>query len=88
VGEAGWSTANVDVTIVAARPKLAARLPEMEEAIAGALGTEVGRVNVKASTGNLGGPEGSGRWITAQAVAWIVPSATGPDQTREGGARP
>jgi 2-C-methyl-D-erythritol 4-phosphate cytidylyltransferase/2-C-methyl-D-erythritol 2,4-cyclodiphosphate synthase len=87
VGEAGWSIANVDVTIVAARPKLAARLPEMERAIARALGTEVDRVNVKASTGNLGGPEGSGRWVSAQAIAWIVPSATGPDETLDRGAR-
>jgi 2-C-methyl-D-erythritol 2,4-cyclodiphosphate synthase len=88
VGEAGWSIANVDVTIVAARPRLAARLPEMEAAIARAIGTETGRVNVKASTGNLGGLEGSGRWISAQAVAWIVPWANGPVETREGGGRP
>jgi 2-C-methyl-D-erythritol 4-phosphate cytidylyltransferase/2-C-methyl-D-erythritol 2,4-cyclodiphosphate synthase len=86
VGQAGWSIANVDVTIVAARPRLAARLPEMEAAIAAAIGSDSSRINVKASTGNLGGPEGAGRWISAQAIAWVVPSVTGAVQTAQGGA--
>ncbi len=74
---AGWRPSNVDVTIVAARPRLSALLPAMEEAIAAALGVDPSVVNVKASTGNLGGPEGAGRSISATAVAWLVP-ADGP----------
>ena len=34
-------------------------------------------VNVKASTGNLGGSEGAGRSISASAIAWLVPAAPG-----------
>lgn len=73
VRAAGWTTGNVDVTIVASRPKLAALLPSMGEAIAAAIGVPASAVNVKASTGNLGGPEGAGRSISASAIAWLVP---------------
>jgi 2-C-methyl-D-erythritol 4-phosphate cytidylyltransferase/2-C-methyl-D-erythritol 2,4-cyclodiphosphate synthase len=73
VRAAGWRPANVDLTIVAARPKLAALLPAMGREIAATLGVDYGSVNVKASTGNLGGPEGAGRSISASAIAWLVP---------------
>jgi 2-C-methyl-D-erythritol 2,4-cyclodiphosphate synthase len=75
VRAAGWVPGNVDLTIVAARPKLAALLPAMGEAIAAALGVPAATVNVKASTGNLGGSEGAGRSISASAIAWLVPAA-------------
>jgi 2-C-methyl-D-erythritol 2,4-cyclodiphosphate synthase len=73
VREVGWTPANVDLTIVAARPKLAKLLPAMGDAIAAALGVDPATVNVKASTGNLGGSEGAGRSISASAIAWLVP---------------
>jgi 2-C-methyl-D-erythritol 4-phosphate cytidylyltransferase / 2-C-methyl-D-erythritol 2,4-cyclodiphosphate synthase len=72
---AGWVAANVDLTIVAARPRLAALLPSMGEAIAAALGIDSTAVNVKASTGNLGGSEGAGRSISATAIVWLAPAA-------------
>jgi 2-C-methyl-D-erythritol 4-phosphate cytidylyltransferase/2-C-methyl-D-erythritol 2,4-cyclodiphosphate synthase len=72
VGEAGYRVVNVDLTIVAARPRLAALLPAMAAEIAAILGLDVDSVNVKASTGNLGGSEGAGRSISAQAIASIV----------------
>jgi len=82
VREAGWQPANIDVTITASRPKLADLLPAMEVAIAAAIGVAVSSVNVKASTGNLDGPEGTGRSISASAIAWLVPwTADGPTQT-------
>ena len=71
---AGWVPANVDLTIVAARPKLAALLPAMGDAIAEALGVARSAVNVKASTGNLEGSEGAGRSISASSIAWLVPA--------------
>ena len=74
VRQAGWVPANVDLTIVAARPRLAALLPAMEDAIAAALGVDPSAVNVKASTGNLGGPEGAGRTISASAIVWLMPA--------------
>ena len=61
----------MDVTIIGARPRLAARLPEMRDAIAGLLSLPADRVNVKASTGNLAGEEGAGRGISARAVAVV-----------------
>jgi 2-C-methyl-D-erythritol 4-phosphate cytidylyltransferase/2-C-methyl-D-erythritol 2,4-cyclodiphosphate synthase len=71
VRAAGYSPLSVDVTIIGARPRLAARLPEMRDAIAGLLSLPADRVNVKASTGNLAGEEGAGRGISARAVAVI-----------------
>ena len=81
VRAAGWAPGNVDVTIVAARPKLSPLLPAMGEAIAAALGVPAATVNVKASSGNLAGAEGAGRSISALAVAWLVPV----EQTRAAG---
>jgi 2C-methyl-D-erythritol 2,4-cyclodiphosphate synthase len=72
--------AGVDLTITAARPKLAALLPEMEAAIAAAIGIDAATVNVKASTGNLAGDEGAGRSISATAVAWLVPQQSMPGE--------
>ena len=72
VAETGWRPASVDVTVVAARPRLADHLDAMASAIAGLLGVERIAVNVKASTGNLDGAEGAGRSISAIAVAMIA----------------
>ncbi len=71
VRTAGYAPLSVDVTIIGARPRLASRLPEMRDAIAGLLSLPVERVNVKASTGNLAGEEGAGRGISARAVAVV-----------------
>lgn len=71
VEAAGWRPATVDLTIVAARPRLAAHLEAMRDSIAGLLGVDRSAVNVKASTGNLDGAEGAGRSISALAVATV-----------------
>jgi 2-C-methyl-D-erythritol 4-phosphate cytidylyltransferase/2-C-methyl-D-erythritol 2,4-cyclodiphosphate synthase len=75
ISEAGYRPASVDVTIVAARPRLADRLDNMRDAIATILSLAPARVNVKASTGNLDGAEGAGRSISAQAIAILEPTA-------------
>ncbi len=75
VAVAGWRPAAVDLTIVAARPRLAGRLDAMRAAIAGLLGLDIDRVSVKASTGNLDGSEGAGRSMSALALATIEPIA-------------
>ncbi len=66
--DVGLRPAQVDLTIIAARPRLAGRLEEMRAALADLVGLPPDRVNVKASTGNLAGFEGAGRGITARAV--------------------
>ena len=73
VAAAGWRPVSVDLTIVAARPRLGSRLDAVRDAIAAALGLEPPRVNVKASTGNLDGMEGAGRGMSAIAIALLEP---------------
>jgi 2-C-methyl-D-erythritol 4-phosphate cytidylyltransferase/2-C-methyl-D-erythritol 2,4-cyclodiphosphate synthase len=74
---AGWRPATVDLTIVGARPRLAAVLDPMRARIAALLDLPVEAVGVKASTGNLDGSEGAGRVLSALALATIRP-AGGP----------
>ena len=69
VAAGGWRVAGVDLTIVAARPRLAGHLDAMRTAIATLLGLATSAVNVKASSGNLAGDEGAGRSISAVAIA-------------------
>lgn len=69
--DAGWRPASIDLTIVAARPRLAAHLDAMSAVIGRAVGLPAEAVGVKASTGNLEGAEGGGRAISALAVATI-----------------
>jgi 2-C-methyl-D-erythritol 4-phosphate cytidylyltransferase/2-C-methyl-D-erythritol 2,4-cyclodiphosphate synthase len=66
---AGYRPGSVDLTLVGARPRLGPRLDEMRTAIAGLLDVGPEVVSVKASSGNLGGPEGEGRAIGAHVVA-------------------
>jgi 2C-methyl-D-erythritol 2,4-cyclodiphosphate synthase len=67
----GLRPAGIDLTIVGARPRLAARLDAMGEVIADVLRLPPTAVAVKVSTGNLTGDEGAGRVISAQAVAVV-----------------
>jgi 2-C-methyl-D-erythritol 4-phosphate cytidylyltransferase/2-C-methyl-D-erythritol 2,4-cyclodiphosphate synthase len=71
VRDAGFGIDGIDVTIVAARPRLGDRLDVIRERLAALTGVRPDRVNVKASTGNLSGDEGAGRGISAQAVAML-----------------
>jgi 2-C-methyl-D-erythritol 4-phosphate cytidylyltransferase/2-C-methyl-D-erythritol 2,4-cyclodiphosphate synthase len=66
---AGYRPSSVDVTIVAARPRLGELLDQMRDAIASMLDLSRSVVNVKASSGNLSGMEGAGRGISAATVA-------------------
>lgn len=59
---------NIDATIIAQRPKLAAYIPDMVENIARALKLESQQVNVKATTEEGLGFSGEGLGIAAQAV--------------------
>jgi 2C-methyl-D-erythritol 2,4-cyclodiphosphate synthase len=71
--EAGWRASSLDLSIVAARPRLGpGRLQAIREAVAELTGLEPAAVGTKASTGNLDGPEGEGRSISATAIATVV----------------
>jgi 2-C-methyl-D-erythritol 2,4-cyclodiphosphate synthase len=62
----GWQPGNVDVTIVAARPRIDAHRGAMRAALAEVLGLPAGAVSVKATTtdglGSLGRSEGIAAW--------------------------
>lgn len=67
----GLSVGNVDATILAQRPKLAAYIPEMQSKLAEHLGVALERVNVKATTEEGLGFTGAGLGIAAHAVALL-----------------
>lgn len=69
--EHGYRVENIDSTVAAQRPKLAPYIPQMRQNIADALGIEVGRVSVKATTTEHLGFEGRMEGISAQAVTLI-----------------
>ena len=71
LADSGWRAAGVDLTIVAARPRLGGHLDAIRASIAGDLGLAPEAVNIKASTGNLDGSEGAGRSISTLALATI-----------------
>jgi 2-C-methyl-D-erythritol 2,4-cyclodiphosphate synthase len=62
---------NIDATVIAQKPRLAAHIPEMVRNIAEALGIEESRVNVKATTEEGLGFTGEGLGIAANAVCLI-----------------
>ena len=71
VRAAGWRIGNVDSTVVAQAPRLAAHIPAMRERIAGALGLQLDQVNVKAKTAERLGPVGQGLAMEARAVVLL-----------------
>ena len=70
--EDGWRVNNVDVTIIAQRPKLAPFIEIMRERVAGDLGIAEDAVNIKATTTEKLGFTGRGEGIAAEAVASII----------------
>lgn len=67
----GWQVGNIDATIVAQAPRMAPHIPQMRENIANALQTDVGNVNIKATTEEHLGFTGAKQGIAAHAVALI-----------------
>lgn len=62
---------NVDVTVVAEKPRISAKRQAMREAIANALAVTVEQVSVKATTNERLGAIGRAEGIAAHAVALI-----------------
>ena len=71
VAEAGYKVGNVDVTMIAQRPKLKDHIPAMRENIARVLNVEVGQVNVKATTEEHLGFTGDGSGMACHAVCLL-----------------
>ena len=66
---AGYSLGNLDVTIIAERPKIAKHIPQMRENLSAAFGCDISRISVKATTEEGLGLAGNG--IGAQAVVLL-----------------
>ncbi len=73
LARAGWAVGNVDVTLVAQRPKVAPYVPRMRENIAADLGVELDAVSIKATTEEGLGFTGAGEGMAAHAVAILIP---------------
>ena len=67
----GYGTVNADLTVIAQSPKLSPYAARMRENIAAALGVDIGRVSVKATTEEGMGFTGRGEGIAAHAVCLI-----------------
>ncbi len=68
---AGFRVGNVDVTVIAQRPKLANALPRMEENLARVLNVPRDRINVKATTEERLGFTGREEGIACHAVCLL-----------------
>ena len=71
VKEAGYRVSNIDVTMIAQRPKLAPHIPQMVLNIATAVGIASDRVNVKATTEEKLGFTGDGSGMSCHAVCLL-----------------
>lgn len=71
IAEAGYRLGNLDATVLAQAPKLAPHIMQMRENIAGALGCEVSRVSVKATTEEKLGFTGAKQGIAAHCVCLL-----------------
>ena len=78
VKAAGFDVMNIDSTVIAQAPKLAAHIPAMAANIAADLGLERSQVNVKAKTFVKLGTLGRGEGIAAEAVVLLSPSRIAP----------
>ncbi len=71
VTAAGYKVSNIDVTMIAQRPKLKDHIPQMVINIAGAVGIMPDRVNVKATTEEKLGFTGEGLGMSCHAVCLL-----------------
>jgi 2-C-methyl-D-erythritol 4-phosphate cytidylyltransferase/2-C-methyl-D-erythritol 2,4-cyclodiphosphate synthase len=71
VAAAGWQVSNVDATIVAQAPKMAAHIPAMQANIARCLDIDTNQVNVKAKTNERLGWLGREEGIETRAVLML-----------------
>lgn len=69
--EGGFRVGNIDVTMIAQKPKLKDYIPQMTRNIAAALEIEESRVNVKATTEEHLGFTGTGEGMSCHAVCLI-----------------
>ena len=77
LSNAGYAPGNVDVTVIAQRPRLAVYIAAMRAVIADDLGLDIGRVSLKATTHEGVDAIGERRAIAAHAVVTVCSSTQG-----------
>lgn len=71
ISEKGYTIGNIDATVCAERPKLKARIPEMQKVLAGVMGIDTDDVSIKATTTEKLGFTGREEGISAYATVLI-----------------
>ena len=71
IGHHGYAIGNVDITIMAQRPKLAPHIEDMRRTLAEVMGIGADQVSVKATTTERLGFEGREEGISSSAVALL-----------------
>lgn len=71
IAEKGYTVGNIDATVCAERPKMKARIPEMQEVLAKVIGIHVEDVSIKATTTEKLGFTGREEGISAYATVLI-----------------
>ena len=74
IAETGYRVGNVDVTMIAQKPKLKDYIPQMVKNIAGILEVAEGQINVKATTEEHLGFTGDGSGMSCHAVCLLEES--------------
>ena len=72
VRQCGYRIVNADITLLLQRPKIAPYIPQMREALAGAMNTDTGRISIKATTTEKLGFVGREEGVAAYAVALLA----------------
>ena len=70
---AGYQVGNLDVTVIAQKPKLASHIPQMEQNLARVLGLDPDQINIKATTEEHLGFTGESRGMACHAVCLLEP---------------
>ena len=78
IAAAGFAVVNLDLTVLAERPKIAPRVPAMRAAVAGCFGVDPSRVGMKATTLEGLGALGRGEGIACHAVVLLADAAGRP----------
>ena len=71
IAEAGYKVGNIDVTMIAQKPKLKDHIPQMRKNIATVLGIFVTQINIKATTEEHLGFTGDGSGMACHAVCLL-----------------
>lgn len=75
VHERGWRLGNADITVLAEAPRIGAHRDAMRSVLAEAIGCDIDRISVKATTTEKLGFIGRGEGLAAEAVVLLVPLA-------------